>query len=130
MRRFDSCGPLSIRTNFYAPRTELKTQVLRQLQGDDPYEGGHYITVWAPRQTGKTWLLMEAAHQIKREQEFEAAYISMEGAKQETTHKGVLEEFHYNLCDAFERRFPVVKEWKQCYLRYIQKLTYYSRKCL
>jgi predicted AAA+ superfamily ATPase len=34
---------------------------MQQLLGDDPNKGGHYITIWAPRQTGKTWIMQEVS---------------------------------------------------------------------
>ena len=54
MRRFSSYGPLRPNLHYYAPRDALLESAYTQLIGEIPDEGGHYITVWAPRQTGKT----------------------------------------------------------------------------
>ncbi|MCP4696847.1 MAG: hypothetical protein GY862_08355, partial [Gammaproteobacteria bacterium] len=59
--------------HYHVPRLELADFAYRQLLGD-PDEGGHYITVWDPRQTGKTWLMPacstningKAGSQVKR----------------------------------------------------------------
>ncbi len=54
MRKFSSYGPPNTKIHYYAPREELISQVLSQLKGDEADDEGHFITVWAPRQTGKT----------------------------------------------------------------------------
>ncbi|MBF0235292.1 MAG: hypothetical protein HQK65_20000, partial [Desulfamplus sp.] len=55
MRTFSSYGPLNPRLHYYAPRKELLDFGYSQLVGNSPEEGGHYITVWGSRQTGKSW---------------------------------------------------------------------------
>ena len=57
MRKFSSYGPVSTKLHYYAPRQALIDAAMGQLIGQDPDQGGHYITVWAPRQTGKTWVM-------------------------------------------------------------------------
>jgi predicted AAA+ superfamily ATPase len=59
MRRFHSYGPINNKLHYYAPRKELIQRTFTRLIGENPDEGGHYITVWAPRQTGKTWIMQE-----------------------------------------------------------------------
>jgi hypothetical protein len=56
MRRFYSYGPIDKDEHYYAPRKQLIETSLGKLLGDNPRKGGHCITVWAPRQCGKTWL--------------------------------------------------------------------------
>jgi len=63
MRRFHSYGPVNAKLHFCVPRTELIEQCLKSLIGH-PEEGGHYFTIWAPRQTGKTWLMRQAEQEI------------------------------------------------------------------
>jgi hypothetical protein len=59
MRRFSSYGPITPGLHYHAPRKELIDWAYTQLVGEEPAEGGHYITVWAPRQCGKTWIMQE-----------------------------------------------------------------------
>jgi hypothetical protein len=59
MRQFSSYGPIDTDLHYHAPRSELQNHAYQQLVGEDPNKGGHYLTVWAPRQTGKTWLLQQ-----------------------------------------------------------------------
>ncbi len=63
MRRFHSYGPVDGRKHFAVSRKELVQTCTDSLVGD-PEEGGHYFTVWAPRQTGKTWLMRQVSEKI------------------------------------------------------------------
>ena len=63
MRRFHSYGPVDYRHHFCVERHELVETCLRQLIGI-PNEYGHYFTIWAPRQTGKTWLMRRVREEI------------------------------------------------------------------
>ena len=65
MRKFWSYGPVNTNLHYYVPRTELIERALVQLIGEDPNEGGHYITVWAPRQAGKTWVMRRTYSTLK-----------------------------------------------------------------
>ncbi|GAB6057136.1 hypothetical protein [Desulfonatronum parangueonense] len=62
MREFYSYGPVNCRRHFCVPRRELVESCLEHIVGDLE-DGGHYFTIWSPRQSGKTWLM----HQVRRE---------------------------------------------------------------
>ena len=68
MRRFHSYGLVDCEEHFCVPRTELVQDCLEQLIGH-PDKGGHYFTIWAPRQTGKTWLMRQVQTRLTREYE-------------------------------------------------------------
>ncbi|MCE7982211.1 MAG: hypothetical protein DYG89_13530 [Caldilinea sp. CFX5] len=63
MRRFHSYGPVDCRQHFCVERQELVERCLTQLVGD-PDKGGHYFTIWSPRQAGKTWLMRQMRDEI------------------------------------------------------------------
>lgn len=63
MRRFHSYGPVDCRYHFCVERRSLVEQCVNQLVGI-PEEGGHYFTIWSPRQAGKTWLLRQMRDEI------------------------------------------------------------------
>jgi hypothetical protein len=63
MRRFHSYGPVDCKRHFCVPRQDLIERCLESLIGD-PEEGGHYFTIWAPRQTGKTWLMRQVLKDV------------------------------------------------------------------
>ncbi len=80
MRRFHSYGPVDSRYHFCVERRELIENCTRQLVGI-PEEGGHYFTVWASRQAGKTWMMRQVIRQITSEygDKFRIGTMSMQG---------------------------------------------------
>ena len=66
MRRFWSYGPINPKLHYYAPRKELIERACTQLTGENFQKDGNYITVWAPRQGGKTWVMQEVIEKIKQ----------------------------------------------------------------
>jgi len=65
MRHFHSYGPVDCKAHFCVKREELIAQGVEQLIGQ-PETGGHYFTIWAPRQTGKTWLMRQIRADISK----------------------------------------------------------------
>ncbi len=63
MRRFHSYGPVDCKEHFCVERKELIEKCITQLIGN-PDKSGHYFTIWAPRQTGKTWLMRQVKKEI------------------------------------------------------------------
>ena len=78
MRKFSSYGPLDNKLEYYAPREALIAHALTQVRGEDPDAGGHYITVWAPRQTGKTWVMREVYLALKQDSRFDTAMLGLQ----------------------------------------------------
>jgi hypothetical protein len=78
MRKFSSYGPVEQELHYYVPRQELIDGTTQQLKGDNPDKGGHYITVWAPRQTGKTWIMAEVFSTLKQETQFDVVILSLQ----------------------------------------------------
>ena len=64
MRKFSSYGPVNTKLHYYVPRTASIELVLNQLVGETPSEGGHYMTIWAPRQRGKTWIMIQVVQKL------------------------------------------------------------------
>jgi len=78
MRKFSSYGPIDTEMNYYAPRVELIEKAYNNLVGENPQKSGHYFTVWAPRQTGKTWLMQQILHRLKKDPRFHTLKINLE----------------------------------------------------
>lgn len=78
MRKFSSYGPIVNTSEYYAPREELIEKAYINLIGENPAEGGHYFTVWAPRQTGKTWIMQQVLHRLKKDSRFHVLKINLE----------------------------------------------------
>lgn len=81
MRKFSSYGPINKNLHYYVPRKDLIQNACRQLIGDDVDEGGHYVTVWAPRQCGKTWVMNEAYRRLKADDRFHVLKLELENLK-------------------------------------------------
>ncbi len=112
MRTFSSYGPVNRKLHYHASRDELVEKAYDKLIGESSAEGGHYITVWAPRQTGKTWIMMQVARKIKELDDFKVAIITLQSAKEITTDEGVLDLFVKKLKQKFEKEFPKIKSWE------------------
>lgn len=67
MRKFSSYGPIDTGLHYYAPRQALLTAAYQQLLGENPEKDGHTITVWGPRQTGKTWIMQQILFGLQHE---------------------------------------------------------------
>jgi Cdc6-like AAA superfamily ATPase len=57
---------------------KLIEQGYLNLMGENPVEGGHYFTVWAPRQAGKTWVMQQILHRLQKKEQFDVLKINLE----------------------------------------------------
>ncbi|MEZ4526024.1 MAG: AAA-like domain-containing protein [Desulfobacterales bacterium] len=89
-RKFFSYGPVDKDIHYYAERSELFSKAVHQLMGENPEKGGHYITVWAPRQCGKTWLMNNVLWQLSENEKFHVLKLELEYLKQEEDTDGIV----------------------------------------
>ncbi|NIM11636.1 MAG: AAA family ATPase, partial [Candidatus Aminicenantes bacterium] len=113
MRRFSSYGPLNTKSHYYAPRKELITKAFFQLIGENPEEGGHYITVWAPRQTGKSWLMQQILLKLQQEARFDVVVLSLESLKDEENVNDIINTIAEEIGDRLGKPFTGVHTQKQ-----------------
>lgn len=113
MRTFTSYGSPDTDLHYYAPRQDVIEKAYHLLLGDAPEKGGHYITVWAPGQTGKTWVMLEVLKKFLNNKTFDAAIITMQSAKEVKTDEGILELFVYNLKNWFDKPLPKIRSWQE-----------------
>ncbi len=111
MRKFSSYGPVDRDIHYHAPRKELIESAYAQLVGENPQKGGHYITVWAPRQAGKTWIMQQTLGKIRERGDFDVGIISMQSAKKIGSDERILEFFVRNLREWFGKDLPDVRTW-------------------
>ncbi len=83
MRRFSSYGPVDTQEHYYVPRKELIERAYTQLLGYNPKKGGNYFTVWAPRQTGKTWVMQQILFRLQQDPRFDILKINLEHLKEQ-----------------------------------------------
>jgi hypothetical protein len=78
MRRFHSYGPVDAEQHFCVSRQALVDRCIDQLVGH-PDKGGSFFTIWAARQSGKTWLLRQALQEIPRRygEQFAVHFLSL-----------------------------------------------------
>jgi hypothetical protein len=110
MRRLSSYGPIDKELHYFVPRKKIINNAFSQLTGEVPEKGGHYITVWAPRQRGKTWIMQEVARKIKQSQEYEVGILSMERAKEEENEIKILNIFIKKLNMVFHKSLPFIQQ--------------------
>ena len=86
MRRFHSYGPVDKKHHYMVDRKDLVETGVAHLLGELE-EGGHYFTIWAPRQTGKTWLMRQVKTEIEARHgdRFVLGCMSMQGVILEET---------------------------------------------
>ena len=115
MRKFHSYGPVDCERHFCVPRVELVETCLNHLV-DDLEKGGRYFTIWAPRQTGKTWLMREVKKKIESRypDHFQVGMMSMQGVVMEDTEPDTafLGWFPGLLRQSLGVDVPEPKDWK------------------
>lgn len=105
MRRFSSYGPVDTDLHYFAPRKMLIDRAYTRLIGENPEKGGHYITVWAPGQTGKTSLMMQLSLRLQNKPEFHFVHIPLEHLKLETDTAKILSTIAQELGEALGKSF-------------------------
>jgi hypothetical protein len=113
MRKFSSYGPLDTDLHYYAPRQALIDQAVADLVGEDPAKGGHYITVWAPRQRGKTWIIQQALRRLRHDPRygaFNVVYLALEYLKLDHDVTGIARSLARQLCRALELPIPEISQ--------------------
>ncbi len=128
MRKFSSYGPVDTDLHYYVPREQLIEQACQQLLGEDLNKGGHYFTVWASRQTGKSWIMLEAIYRLKANEAFEVAILSMQSTSNAKNQEEVLEILVMRLKEWFRRDFPKITSFKQ--LSTLFSAPYFSKPLL
>jgi len=76
MPKFDSLRPVDTDLHYYVPREALIEQAYTQLVGENTDEGGHYITVWAPRQRGKSWVMEQTLQRLREDERFDTVMLN------------------------------------------------------
>ncbi len=115
MRRFHSYGPVDCEEHFCVTREELMGQCTNQLIGN-PEKGGHYFTIWAPRQAGKTWLTWEVRKRIEKEhgERFLIGSMSVQGVilKDDDSEDEMLKKVPDLMRDTFRIKPDAPETWE------------------
>jgi len=116
MRHFHSYGPVDYRYHYCVQRKEMIARCTEQLVGS-PEEGGHFFTIWAPRQTGKTWLMRQVKQEIAARfpERFIIGTMSVQGVmlKDEESDDKFLDNVPILMWETFKiKNLPVPADWK------------------
>jgi len=118
MRHFSSYGPVDSDIHFANERRSLVDRCVEQLVGEKPDKGGHYFTIWGPRQTGKTWVMREAVKAIREKygDRFVVGVITLqsviEGDEAKKPLTSFLEVVPALFDEAFEIDVPAPHKWE------------------
>ncbi|MFZ1552767.1 MAG: AAA-like domain-containing protein [Anaerolineae bacterium] len=72
MRYFNTHGPVNADQHFVAPRTALVNHLVEEI------DAGHYFTIYAPRQMGKTTLLYSLVDRLAAQPDFVPVFLSFQ----------------------------------------------------
>ena len=113
MRKFSSYGPIDTDLHYYVPRAGLIQQAYMELIGEVPHKGGHYITVWAPRQRGKSWVMQQVLWRLKSDERFAAAKINLQSLKGDSKLSEILHYITGHLSEQVTCSLPTPKDLQQ-----------------
>ncbi|MEN8216114.1 MAG: AAA-like domain-containing protein [Pseudomonadota bacterium] len=116
MKHFCSYGPVDCKAHFCVPRQALIETGVQQLIGSPEEEGGHFFTIWAPRQTGKTWLMrqIQQAIELKYSEEFTVFNFSFGALRGMSFTPSEQSDFPPAFCRLLKTELPThpeVKNW-------------------
>ncbi len=106
MRKFSSYGPVNTKLHYYVPRKELINSAYTQLVGEVTDEGGHYITVWAPRQAGKTWVMQHVLWRLQKDERFDVLKVNLEHLKMNKDADAVLRSVTRAITKGLKKEIP------------------------
>jgi hypothetical protein len=110
MRRFHSYGSIDTEEHYYAPRQELIETAYTQLIGYNPQKGGHYFTVWAPRQTGKTWIMQQILFRLKKDPRFHVLKLNLETLKNKTKISDIIKIIAKEIGEGLNKTFRGIND--------------------
>jgi len=73
--------------------------------GENPSKNGHYMTVWAPRQTGKTWGMQHVMFRLKKDPRFDVLKINLEHLKYEQEVGEIIESIAKEIGEGLNKTF-------------------------
>jgi len=131
MRHFHSYGPIDSEEHFCVPRHELIKRCMQQLIGN-PQKGGHYFTIWAPRQNGKTWLMrqVQASLAERYDKVFDVHCMSfgrLRGADMQMGTDDILPGAFTDLLEMSLPSRPRLKKWKDFNLLFYREKGLWER---
>jgi hypothetical protein len=88
---FNTAGPCNDKAHYMVPAISRNKEIVSLI------DQGHYFVIHAPRQTGKTTLLLELTNKIDSEDQYYALYCSLESVNAFPEPERGIPEILYNL---------------------------------
>jgi hypothetical protein len=88
---FNVAGPCNYNDHYMVPMVE------RHVEAEELIEQKQYFVIHAPRQTGKTTLVQELVHKLKKEEQYYVLYCSLETVEVFTEPETGIPEIFNNL---------------------------------
>jgi hypothetical protein len=132
MRHFCSYGPVNSKAHFCVQRQTLIATGVQQLIGSPEEESGHYFTIWAPRQTGKTWLMRQIEQAISQQypEEFTVFSFSLGALRGMSFSPSENSDFPGRFGELIQDKLPgepPVNNWKQFFQLFSKKKGLWDR---
>jgi hypothetical protein len=112
MRKFSSYGPVDKTLHYYAPRQALIEATQQQLLGENPDNGGHYLTVWGSRQTGKTWVMQQILAEFRDNPTYSSCFavakLNLQHLKEEAESLTIIQVLREELGYALQLELPTI----------------------
>jgi len=118
MKHFCSYGPVDCEAHFCVQRQTLIATGVKQLIGRPEEKVGHYFTIWAPRQTGKTWLMRRMQQEIQQQypEEFTIFNFSLGGLRGMPFSLSKQSELPKTFAGLLQEKLPsnpMISSWKE-----------------
>ncbi|MCP4157867.1 MAG: hypothetical protein GY757_59710 [bacterium] len=130
MRHFHSYGPVDCDEHFCVDRGELIAECTNLLVGSRG-KSGSYFTIWAPRQSGKTWLMHQVKKAIKHKykERFIVADLSMQGVvlKSSDPEDAFLQKIPKIMLDGFDLDIEAPEAWEEWALYFHKRRGLFDR---
>lgn len=106
MRRFHSYGPINPEWHYCAPRQELIHKAYVQMVGENFEKGGHFITVWAPRQTGKTSIMGEVLYRVQKDPRFYIVKLNLQNLLDQDNTANIISIIARDIGEGIGKKIP------------------------
>ncbi len=128
-KRFSSYGPPDYDMNYHVPRKKLLQKAYIKLIGTEEEQqknkSGHYITVWAPRQTGKTTIMRDLLWKIQEDKNYCIAKLELQTMQENKNITEVIEYIIEEVNKYAKVKMPLpknMKEFEKCFTNiYLKK---------
>ena len=82
-----------------------------KLLGDSSDEGGSYFTIWAPRQSGKSWIRQQVIRLLRELDTYDIINLNLDSFKMLNTEQEFFSAFIKRVNLLFDKQLPEINTW-------------------